>query len=111
MIKRLFLNEAYNQALKSEMNFNHGSVLIYRGKIVGKGYNSYSNSIYNDKSSVHAEVSAIKDGLKKISTEELKKCELVIIRVNRSGECLNSKPCRNCENFIKKFNIKKVFYS
>ena len=53
----------------------------------------------------------LKDGLKKISTEELKKCELVIIRINRSGECLNSKPCCNCENFIKRLNIKKVFHS
>lgn len=111
MINRLFLNEAYNQALKSEMNFNHGAVLIHRGKIVGKGRNTYINSSYNEKSSIHAEVSAIKDGLKKISAEELKKCELVIIRVNRSGECLNSKPCCNCERFIRSCNIKKVFYS
>jgi tRNA(Arg) A34 adenosine deaminase TadA len=111
MINRLFFQEAYNQALKSEMNFNHGAVLIYRGRIVGKGYNTYINSSYNEKNSIHAEISAIKNGLKKISTEELKKCELVIIRVNRLGECLNSKPCHNCENFIKKFNIKKVFHS
>lgn len=111
MINRLFFQEAYNQALKSEMNFNHGAVLIYRGRIVGKGHNTYINSSYNEKNSIHAEISAIKNGLKKISTEELKNCELVIIRVNRLGECLNSKPCHNCENFIKKFNIKKVFHS
>lgn len=111
MINRLFINEAYNQAIKSEMNFNHGAVLIYRGKIVGRGRNTYNNSSYSEKSSLHAEVSAIKDGLKKISTEELKKCELVIIRVNRSGDCVNSKPCCKCERFINNFNIKKVFYS
>lgn len=111
MIKRLFFEEAYFQALKSEMNFNHGAVLIYRGRIIGKGHNTYNNSSYNEKSSLHAEVSAIKDGLKKISQVELNKCELVIIRVNKLGECLNSKPCCNCEKFINKHNIKKVFYS
>ena len=105
------MNEAYDQALKSEMNFNHGAVLIYRGRIIGKGRNTYTNSSYNEKSSVHAEISAIKDGLKKISCDELKKCELVIIRVNKAGECLNSKPCHNCEQFIRKYCIKKVFYS
>lgn len=105
------MNEAYDQALKSEMNFNHGAVLIYRGRIIGKGRNTYTNSSYNEKSSVHAEISAIKDGLKKISCDELKKCELVIIRVNKQGEYLNSKPCCHCEKIINRFNIKKVFHS
>ncbi len=111
MIRRLFFQEAYFQALKSDMNFNHGAVLIYRGRIVGKGYNTYINCSYNEKNSIHAEVSAIKDGLKKIPVNEINKCELVIIRVNKMGECLNSKPCFNCEKFINKHNIKKVFYS
>lgn len=73
MIRRLFLDEAFNQALKSDMNFNHGCVVIYRGKIIGKGYNTYINSnCYDNKASLHAEVSAINDALKKISAEELK---------------------------------------
>ena len=110
-MKRLFFQEAYNQALKSEMNFNHGAVLIRRGKIVGRGYNTYFNSNSNEKNSLHAEVSAILDGLKKISHEDLKRCELVIIRINKHGEHLNSKPCCHCQNFINKFNIRKVFYS
>ena len=110
MIRRLFLNEAINQAFKSDMNFNHGAVLIYRGKIIAKGYNSYIDSNYNIFSE-HAEVCAIRNGLKKLHSDELKKCELVIIRVNNIGECLNSKPCRNCQKFINKFNIKKVYYS
>ena len=46
-MKRLFFQEAYNQALKSEMNFNHGAVLIHRGKIIGRGYNTYYNT-YKD---------------------------------------------------------------
>tara|TARA_B100000035_G_C21030584_1_gene568207 strand:+ start:1684 stop:2019 length:336 start_codon:yes stop_codon:yes gene_type:complete len=111
MIRRLFFDEAFNQALKSEMNFNHGSVVIYRGKIIGKGYNTYINSNYCDKISLHAEVSAINSALKKISARELKNCELVVIRVNKMGDCVNSKPCKNCINYINKFCIKKVFHS
>ena len=111
MIKRLFFDEAFNQALKSDMNFNHGCVVVYRGKIIGRGYNTYINSNCYDKTSLHAEVSAINNALKKISAEELKKCELVVIRVNKIGECLNSKPCSNCINYINKFCIKKVFHS
>ena len=110
-MKRLFFQEAYNQALKSEMNFNHGAVLIRRGKIVGRGYNTYYNSNSNEKNSLHAEVSAILDGLKKVSHEDLKRCELVIIRVNTQGQVVNSKPCDKCTKFINKFGIKKVYHS
>ncbi len=111
MIRRLFLDEAINQATKSDMNFNHGCVIIYRGKIIGKGYNTYINSNCYDKVSLHAEVSAIDDALKKISAQELKKCELIVIRINTLGECVNSKPCANCTKYINKFCIKKVFHS
>ena len=113
MIKRLFIEEAEISALKSDMNFNHGAVLIYRGKIISRGYNYYHEHKHNSnyKESVHAEVSAINNALKKIHISELKKCELVIIRINKQGEHLNSKPCCHCQNFINKFNIKKVFYS
>ena len=111
MIKRLFFDEAFRQALKSDMNFNHGSVVIYRGKIIGKGFNRYINSDYCDKVSLHAEVSAINDALKRVSAEELKKCELIVIRINKEGGCLNSRPCCKCEEYINKFSIKKVFHS
>ena len=113
MIRRLFIDEAYNQAMKSDMNFNHGAVLIYRGKIVGRGFNTYINSNYNctQKISLHAEVSAVNDALKKMHVSELKNCELIIIRVNNSGMCANSKPCCKCQDFINKLCIRKVYYS
>jgi len=111
MIRRLFFEEAYSQALKSDMNFNHGAILIYRGKIIGRGYNTYKHSNPNCKDSLHAEISAIKSALNKIHAKELKKCELVIIRVNKTGECLNSMPCSNCQRAIRDYNIKRVFHS
>ena len=113
MIRRLLIDEAEISALKSDMNINHGAVLNHRGKIISTGYNYYHEYKFNSnyRESVHAEVSAINNALKKIHVSELKKCELVIIRVNRQGEHLNSKPCCHCEKFINKFNIKKVFHS
>ena len=71
MIKRLFLDAAFNQATKSDMNFNHGSVVVYRGKIVGRGHNTYINSNYKD--SLHAEVSAINDALRRIHPYKIKR--------------------------------------
>ncbi len=111
MIKRLFYDEAFKMALKSDMNFNHGAVVIYRGKIIGRGYNTYINSNCCDKVSLHAEVRAINDALKRVSSDELKKCNLIVIRINSEGLSLNSKPCSNCSRYINKFCIKKVFHS
>ena len=111
MIKRLFYDEAFNQALKSDMNSNHGALVIHRGKIIGKGFNRYVNSNCCDKVSVHAEVSAINDALKRVCSDDLKKCELIVIRINKVGEFLNSKPCANCSRYINKFCIKRVFHS
>jgi deoxycytidylate deaminase len=112
-VKRLFIDEAHKQALKSDMNFNHGAVLVYRGKIIGRGYNTYINDNYDCKKkiSLHAEVSAINDALRKINYEDLKKCELIILRVNNTGTHVNSKPCCNCQRYINNFLIKKVYYS
>jgi tRNA(Arg) A34 adenosine deaminase TadA len=111
MIQRLFLNEAINQAMKSDMNSNHGAILVRRGKIVGKGYNRYVNSNCDKIFSIHAEVSAIKNALKKVHPDELKMCELIIIRVNNENECLNSKPCEKCSKIINMYNIRKVYHS
>ena len=109
MIKRLFIDEAINQALKSEMFMNHGAVMVYRGKIVGKGCNKYINS--NNKWSSHAEEIAIKDAMNNISSDKIKCCTLIIVRVNNQGDCVNSFPCQNCMKFINKHCIKKVIYS
>lgn len=109
MIKRLHIQEAIDQALKSEMYMNHGAVLIYRGKIVGKGCNKYINS--NNKWSMHAEETAIKSALNKLTTDKLKCCTMVIVRVNNSGECVNSYPCLKCRKLIDDYSIKKVIYS
>ena len=109
MIQRLFYETAYEQAIKSDMNFNHGAIVIYRGKIVGKGYNTYIND--NNKYSIHAEVSAINSALKIVKRKDLANCELIIIRVNKNGESSNSYPCKECRKFINFNNIKKVYYS
>ena len=125
MIDRLFIDEAKHCATKSNIKIaHHGAVVIYRGKIVGKGYN-YAKNLYNNnkensreliknnkyKYSVHAEVAAIKNSLKNVNQETLKKCELIVVRVNNMGELMNSQPCDCCKNFINNFKIRKTYYS
>jgi hypothetical protein len=40
-----------------------------------------------------------------------KKLDLVVIRVNKSGETCNARPCHNCLSMMKDVGIRKVYYS
>ncbi len=40
-----------------------------------------------------------------------KKLEIVVIRVNKNGELLNSKPCNTCLYYMKLYGVKSVYYS
>jgi deoxycytidylate deaminase len=39
------------------------------------------------------------------------KLDLVVIRINKSGNICNARPCYNCVNMMKSVGIRKVYYS
>jgi hypothetical protein len=39
------------------------------------------------------------------------KLDIVVVRVNRSGETCNARPCFNCLNMMKAVGIRRVYYS
>lgn len=108
---KLFLSKAAEIALKSNMLHKHGAVIVYRNEIIASGFNElcdYMNSNY----SIHAEVSAISKLFHNKKILEL--CDIYIVRVasSRFDNCLkNSKPCKNCTNFINKYNLRNIYYS
>lgn len=63
----------------------------------------------------HAEMEALKrlDGRCR-HTRRRKKINLIVLRVNKSGELCNSKPCGKCIEYmagLKNYRINKVYYS
>jgi deoxycytidylate deaminase len=100
------------EAQKSELSFKHAALLMLNNKIVSIGYNHYV-SYQKDKQkrwAIHAEV----DCLVKLSRKLRPRCnemKMYVIRVNKSGHLLLSKPCCKCNDLIEKYNVKKVFYS
>ena len=87
-MRRSFIDEAISYAEKSEIwAQHHGAVVIFRGKVVGRGYNKYSVENVNkvNRYSVHAEVDAINNALRKISSEDLKKSTLIVVRKLKSS--------------------------
>lgn len=106
--QKYYLDIAAKNALKSPMGHKHGAIVVYRGKIIGSGYNYYISSF-----SIHAEVAAISN-IKGKYKRFLQECELYVVRIGPdkfNNPLKYSKPCCNCQNTIRKYNIKKAFYS
>ena len=66
--------------------------------------------IPNDKSCGHAEIMAIKNSLRHIEVDDLKRATLYVIRHKSTGWGL-AKPCTSCQRAIDAFAIKRVVYS
>lgn len=116
--KQNFIEIAKECAIKSDMVHKHGCVIVYKNEVISCGYNY---RIDMNHYSIHAELDAIHKVKNK--NKILPKCVLYVVRIDNNHcnkiDCSNniqstlksSKPCKNCEDEIKKYNIKMVYYS
>jgi deoxycytidylate deaminase len=114
MHQNYYTLEASKEAQKSLIPIaSHGAVVIHRGKIIGRGFNKMCVPCVNrvNHYSIHAEVNAIQDALKKVDKNCLQKSSLVVVRINKNGETLNSYPCKQCRDYISRIGIKTAYYS
>ena len=81
-------------------------------KYVAMGYNLCNNK---KKNSMHAEVDAIRNFIKKNKNYKYLfnnyDFTLIVIRVNKSKQMIMSKPCEHCYKILKRFNITNIKYS
>lgn len=75
----------------------HVSAIVSNNRVISLGYNF----------SVHAEEDALKKYFMKAPKCNVK-VDLVVLRLNKSGRLMNSKPCKNCLLKIKQVNIRYV---
>lgn len=79
-----------------------GSLIIYGGAIIGKGYNTVRS---DTNVSGHAEINAINDVVKKIGLaqfNELDRNKLVLVST--------LEPCEMCKGAVIHYNIKHVYF-
>jgi len=94
-------------ARKSCQKYKVGAIVLLKGKIIGKGFNSRKShpllkNMYGF-CSMHAECSAL------LKTDT-KGDTIIVFRIKKDGfGC--SKPCHRCQRFIKDNGIKKVIYT
>ena len=97
------------------------AAIVYRGEIISIGINSYKSDPLQAKYSknehaiyLHAEIAAIKKALKRINKDELKRCDMYIVRRKiHNGIMCNglAKPCSGCQRAIETYGIHNVFYT
>ena len=98
-------------AQNSTVNQRHSAALIKGDEIYNIGFNKYcSNAKY---STIHAEI----DALFTFKSSKYAKCmrgmDIIIIRINNYSSCKLkiSRPCDKCIDTLRKFHIRKVYYS
>lgn len=87
----------------------HGCVIVKNGKVISTGYNHHIRGDLTK--TIHAEMDAISK-LKK--TEDLRNCELYVVRIGTSNmgcPLKYSKPCPICTEFMIRHGIRRVFFS
>jgi cytidine deaminase len=93
----------------------HFAILYKRGKVIATATNaigSRSRGCGYSKYTIHAERAV----LKKIGDiSQLRDAELVVVRLNKSNDFLNSEPCHACKQHLTKcmreYGLKTVYYS
>jgi deoxycytidylate deaminase len=86
-----------------------GCILVKGNSLIGLGFNqnkTHTKST-NEFRTLHAEVSAIVNA----NEEDLYGSVAYVYRETKSGALGLSKPCAACENMLRSFGIKKVYYT
>jgi len=98
-------------ARESIVYYKHAAALISKDTIYSLGHNKFikgmkvNNQIYHK--TIHAEITVFE----KIPKKKIRGMDILVIRVNKSLELKNSRPCNQCIEKLSKLGIRKVYYS
>lgn len=103
--------------------YKHACCIYISGKgTMGKNnYLAYGDNTSSSKfeyiANDHAEINALKKLKPRDKTKKLRGIDLVVVKVNKSGKLLNSKPCADCIEKMDRipstfgYYINRIFYS
>jgi deoxycytidylate deaminase len=110
MTFKIVLNLLYKSCDKADMKFRLSAGIIIGKHLVPKSISCNSDrtlihgEIFHSKHAEHGAILYLKN--KKIRNN----IKLIVIRIDSYGNLVNSTPCENCINRIKKAGIKKIIY-
>jgi hypothetical protein len=93
----------------------HVATIMKNGKEIARSRNRVGSRSrgagWNDHT-IHAECAVVK---RLGDLSQLRGCILIVVRLNKRSQIINSKPCHACEKFLEKcmkqYGLRKVFYS
>ncbi len=111
--------------INSETNrYRLSAAVVRRNTVIAYGTNSMKTDPLQGKYRknecavyMHAEISAIKNSLRRIDIDTLKKCDIYVCRVKRDSTKKNNiiwgnaKPCSGCARAISDFEFKNVYFT
>lgn len=98
---------AIQQAKKSKMRSRVGAVLFQRDRVFACGFSHHGRFWGEDgRSSIHAE----EDCISGMRADLLRDCDLLIVRINVSGNLLPIEPCKRCMSLLARKGLRKIYY-
>lgn len=76
----------------------HAAFLIKGGAVI---------NTFNNTAEAHAEIRVLRGSW----YGEPKGCTLLSVRINKRGNLVNARPCKDCWSQMQKYGIRTVFYS
>lgn len=96
----------------------HAAIIVIRNRIISVGVNNLKSDPLQARYGknhhsiwIHAEISAIKNAMKIVHVDELKRATLYIVRMRKDGIIGMAKPCDGCQRAIVAFEIRNVVYT
>ena len=121
VVKHIETLKVIAEDLEPVSNARLAAMVIHKGKIVSIGVNQHKSHPFAAEYSknpeaifLHAETDAIYKAKKKLTSSELRKATLIVVRVKTSGKDTVfglSKPCEGCTKCIQDHEIGTVIYT
>jgi len=96
--------------LDNNMTYQLCSLIVKRNRVLAVGYNSRKTSPMMQNSHMqmwHAESHAVS----RCPQNELDGAEIIVARVRSSGKPGLARPCKICEDILRRYGIRRVFYT
>lgn len=102
-----FKYEAARLSSKSKYKQQMGAVVVYKGRIVGRGFNKVHSTGVPRLDGRHAE----REALNNTTARYRKNSTIYVCRFTKDGNFALAKPCRACYTVMKKIGVKYVWFS
>jgi hypothetical protein len=90
-------------------NYNHVALVIEKNRQRQQfwGENSNKRLFSNHKITTHAEVAALNKflAIHSLKQKKIKKIDIIVIRINKTGHLCESKPCMNCMKILRNSGV------